>query len=86
MSVNTMASNLTDQVRAFAQISSAPDSDFVRSITVEASGELDPLKTQVDRMVVNLRDNITNAVVRGAAKLVNRRKSELLGYVAHEIK
>lgn len=84
MSVNTMASNLTDQVRAFAQISLAPiDGDFVRSITVEASGELDPLKTHVNRMVFNLRDNITNAVVRGVAKLVNRRKSELLGYVAH---
>jgi len=87
MSVNTMASNLTDQVRAFANISSAPiDSDFVRSTTVEASGELDPLKTQVNQMVFNLRDNITNAVARGAAELVNRRKSELLGYVAHEIK
>ncbi len=87
MSVNIMASNLTDQVRVFAQISSAPiDNDFVPSITVEASGELDPLKTQVNRMVFNLRDNITNAVARGAAELVKRRKSELLGYVAHEIK
>jgi hypothetical protein len=39
-------------------------------------------------MVFNLRDNITNAVARGAAELVKRRKSasELLGYVAHEIK
>jgi hypothetical protein len=37
-------------------------------------------------MVFNLRDNITNAVARGAAELVNRRRSELLGYVAHEIK
>ena len=82
-----MANNLTDQVRAFAQISSAPmDSGCVRSITVEASGELDPLKTQFNRMVFNLRDNITIAVARGAAELVDRRKSELLGYVAHEIK
>jgi hypothetical protein len=39
-------------------------------------------------MVFNLCDNITNAVARGAAELVNRRKSasELLGYVAYEIK
>ena len=82
-----MANNLTDQVRAFAQISSAPiDSDFVHSIPIEASGELDPLKTQINRMVFNLRDNITIAVARGAAELANRRKSELLGYVAHEIK
>jgi len=62
-----MASNLTDQVRAFAQISSAPiDSDFVRSITVEASSELDILKIQVNQMVFDLRDNITNAVARGS--------------------
>ena len=82
-----MASNLTDQVRTFAQISSAPiDSDSVHSITVEARGELDPLKTQVNRMVLNLRDNITSAVAREATHLVHRRKSELLGYVAHEIK
>lgn len=87
MSVNTMASNLTHQVRAFAQISSAPiDSDFVHSITLEDSGELDPLKTQVNRMFFNLRDNFTNAVAMGAAELVNSRKYELIGYVTHEIK
>ncbi|GME84996.1 unnamed protein product [[Candida] boidinii] len=36
--VNTMASNLTTQVRAFAQITAAAtDGDFTRFITVEAS-------------------------------------------------
>ena len=44
MSVNTMASNLTTQVRGFAQISAAAmDGDFSRFITVEASGEMDSL-------------------------------------------
>jgi len=87
MSVNTMANNLTDQVRALAQISSAPiDSDFVGSITVEASGESDPLKTQINRTVFDLHDNITIAVARGAAELIKRGKSELLSYVVHEIK
>ena len=82
-----MARNLTDHVGAFTQISSALiDSDFVRPITVEASGELDPLNAQVNRMVSNLRDNITSAVSREAVRLVNRRKSDLLGYLAHEIK
>ena len=47
MSVNTMASNLTTQVRGFAQISAAAmDGDFSRFITVEANGEMDSLKTQ----------------------------------------
>lgn len=44
MSVNTMAGNLTTQVRGFAQISTAAmDGDFTRVITVEASGEIGPL-------------------------------------------
>ncbi|TCD59989.1 histidine kinase osmosensor [Steccherinum ochraceum] len=56
MSVNTMASNLTTQVRGFAQISAAAmDGDFSRFITVEASGEMDSLKTQINQMVFNLR-------------------------------
>jgi osomolarity two-component system sensor histidine kinase NIK1 len=42
-----MATNLTSQVRAFAQISAAAtDGDFTRFITVEASGEMDSLKTK----------------------------------------
>ncbi len=45
LSVNTMAGNLTTQVRGFAQISAAAmDGDFTRFITVEASGEMDSLK------------------------------------------
>jgi hypothetical protein len=36
-----MASNLTTQVRGFAQISAAAmDGDFTRFITIEASGQL----------------------------------------------
>lgn len=49
LSVNTMAGNLTTQVRGFAQISAAAmDGDFTRFITVEASGEMDSLKTQIN--------------------------------------
>ncbi len=48
--VNTMATNLTSQVRAFAQISAAAtDGDFTRFITVEASGEMDSLKTKINQ-------------------------------------
>ena len=43
--MNTMAGNLTTQVRGFAQISAAAmDGDFTRFITVEASGDMDSLK------------------------------------------
>ena len=87
-SVNTMANNLTTQVRGFAQISAAAmDGDFSRFITVEASGEMDSLKTQINQMVFNLRDSIQkNTAAREAAELANRSKSEFLANMSHEIR
>lgn len=69
--MNTMASNLTSQVRGFAQISAAAtDGDFTRFITVEASGEMDSLKTQINQMVYKLRESIQkNTAAREAAEL-----------------
>ena len=86
--VNTMASNLTSQVRAFAQITAAAtDGDFTRFITVEASGEMDALKTKINQMVFNLRDSIQkNTAAREAAELANRTKSEFLANMSHEIR
>jgi len=83
-----MASNLTTQVRGFAQISAAAmDGDFTRFITVEASGEMDSLKTQINQMVFNLRDSIQkNTAAREAAELANRSKSEFLANMSHEIR
>ena len=88
MAVNTMAGNLTTQVRGFAQISAAAmDGDFSRFITVEASGEMDSLKTQINQMVSNLRDSIQkNTAAREAAELANRSKSEFLANMSHEIR
>ena len=88
MSVNTMAGNLTTQVRGFAQISAAAmDGDFTRFITVEASGEMDSLKTQINQMVYNLRESIQkNTAAREAAELANRSKSEFLANMSHEIR
>ncbi|KAG8737216.1 hypothetical protein FRC12_017224, partial [Ceratobasidium sp. 428] len=88
VSVNTMASNLTSQVRGFAQISAAAtDGDFTRFITVEASGEMDSLKTQINQMVYNLRESIQrNTAAREAAELANRSKSEFLANMSHEIR
>ncbi|CAG8675932.1 10491_t:CDS:2, partial [Acaulospora colombiana] len=87
MSVNTMAANLTSQVRGFAQISAAAtDGDFTRFITVEASGEMDSLKTQINQMVFNLRESLQrNTAAREAAELANRSKSEFLANMSHEI-
>ena len=83
-----MAGNLTTQVRGFAQISAAAmDGDFTRFITVEASGEMDSLKTQINQMVFNLRDSIQkNTAAREAAELANRIKSEFLANMSHEIR
>lgn len=79
--VNTMASNLTSQVRAFADITDcATVGDFTRFITVEASGEMDSLKTKINQMVLNLRESIQkNTSAREAAEYANRAKSEFLG-------
>lgn len=73
-----MATNLTSQVRAFAQISAAAtDGDFTRFITVEASGEMNSLKNKLNQMVYNLRDSIEkNTSARLAAELANRSKSK----------
>ncbi|KAF9582249.1 histidine kinase osmosensor [Lunasporangiospora selenospora] len=83
-----MAANLTAQVRAFASISSAAtDGDFTQFITVEASGEMDSLKTKINQMVYNLRESIQkNTAAREAAELANRSKSEFLANMSHEIR
>ncbi|KAK0245346.1 two-component histidine kinase Le.nik1-like protein [Armillaria nabsnona] len=88
LSVNAMAGNLTTQVRGFAQISAAAmDGDFTRFITVEASGEMDSLKSHINSMVFNLRDSIQkNTAAREAAELANRSKSEFLANMSHEIR
>ncbi|HJZ60971.1 MAG TPA: response regulator, partial [Miltoncostaeaceae bacterium] len=56
-SVNSMASNLTDQVRAIAAVSTAVTSgDLTRSIGVEAQGEVAELKDTINQMILNLRE------------------------------
>ncbi|WP_326581420.1 HAMP domain-containing protein [Actinacidiphila glaucinigra] len=55
--VNELASNLTTQVRAIAEVASAvAQGDMSRSIAVEAQGEVAELKNNVDLMVANLRE------------------------------
>jgi osomolarity two-component system sensor histidine kinase NIK1 len=86
--VNTMAENLTSQVRAFGEITDAAmEGKFTRLITVSASGEMDELKRKINKMVSNLRDSIQrNTAAREAAELANRTKSEFLANMSHEIR
>ena len=86
--VNTMADNLTSQVRAFGEITdSATDGDLTKLITVNASGEMDDLKRKINKMISDLRDSIQrNTTARETAELANRTKSEFLANMSHEIR
>jgi HAMP domain-containing protein/signal transduction histidine kinase/CheY-like chemotaxis protein len=56
-SVNQLASNLTTQVRAMADVATAvTEGDLTRQIAVEAQGEVAELKDRVNQMIANLRD------------------------------
>jgi signal transduction histidine kinase/DNA-binding response OmpR family regulator/HAMP domain-containing protein len=56
-SVNAMANSLTMQVRNIADVAtSVTKGDLTRQITVEAQGELDELKQNINQMIANLRE------------------------------
>src|SRR3954454_4427277 len=55
--VNQLAGNLTSQVRAIAEVSTAvTKGDLTRSIEVEAQGEVAALKDKINQMIINLRE------------------------------
>ncbi len=55
--VNQLASNLTTQVRAIAEVSTAvTQGDLTRAIEVEASGEVADLSDNINQMIANLRE------------------------------
>src|SRR5205085_4659471 len=55
--VNQLAANLTTQVRAIADVSTAvTKGDLTRSIAVEAQGEVAALKDNINEMIVNLAE------------------------------
>ncbi|MBC8071336.1 MAG: response regulator, partial [Deltaproteobacteria bacterium] len=56
-SVNLLAANLTTQVRAIAEVATAvAEGDLTRTISVEARGEVEALKVNINQMIGNLRD------------------------------
>ena len=59
--VNAMANSLTLQVRAIADVATAVTrGDLSREITVEAQGELDQLKNNLNQMIANLKTTTEN--------------------------
>ncbi len=55
--VNAMANSLTAQVRNIADVATAvTKGDLTRQITVEAQGELDELKSNLNQMIANLKE------------------------------
>src|SRR5437762_1121872 len=56
-SVNSMASNLTAQVRNIAEVTTAvARGDLSKKITVDVRGEVAALKDNINEMIVNLKD------------------------------
>ncbi len=55
--VNQLAANLTNQVRAIAEVATAvTEGDLTRSVRVEAQGEVALLKDKVNEMIRNLKE------------------------------
>ncbi len=55
--VNAMANNLTTQVRAIADVANAVTrGDLTRQITIEAQGEIEELRRNLNQMIANLRE------------------------------
>ena len=55
--VNQLANNLTIQVRSIGEVATAvTKGDLTRMITVQARGELDDLKNNLNQMIANLRE------------------------------
>jgi signal transduction histidine kinase/CheY-like chemotaxis protein/HAMP domain-containing protein len=60
--VNELAGNLTRQVRAISEVTSAVAAgDLTRSISVEAQGEVAELKDNINTMVQSLRESVQAA-------------------------
>ncbi len=77
--VNQLAGNLTTQVRAIAEVSTAvTQGDLTRQITVEAAGEVAELKDNINQMIANLRETTSKNAEQDWLKSNLARTSGLL--------
>jgi hypothetical protein len=78
-SVNQLAANLTNQVRAFAEVATAvTDGDLTRQVCVEASGEVADLKDKLNVMIRTLAETTKQNLEQDWLKTNLERLARLL--------
>jgi signal transduction histidine kinase/DNA-binding response OmpR family regulator/HAMP domain-containing protein len=77
--VNQLAANLTNQVRAIAEVATAvTEGDLTRQVRVEASGEVAVLKDLLNEMIRNLRETTRQNVEQDWLKTNRVRFTRML--------
>ncbi len=77
--VNQLAANLTNQVRAIADVATAvTDGDLTRQVKVEASGEVAILKDKLNEMIRNLRETTRQNIEQDWLKTNRERFTRML--------
>jgi signal transduction histidine kinase/DNA-binding response OmpR family regulator/HAMP domain-containing protein len=77
--VNQLAANLTNQVRAIAEVATAvTEGDLTRQVRVEASGEVAVLKDLLNEMIRNLRETTRQNVEQDWLKTHQERFTRML--------
>src|SRR5271154_7108616 len=77
--VNQLAANLTNQVRAIAEVATAvTEGDLTRQVSMEASGEVAGLKDTLNEMIRNLRETTRQNVEQDWLKTNRERFTRML--------
>ena len=77
--VNQLAANLTNQVRAIAEVATAvTEGDLTRQVGVEASGELAALKDTLNEMIRTLRETTRQNIEQDWLKTNRERFTRML--------
>src|SRR6187551_2934612 len=77
--VNQLAANLTNQVRAIAEVATAvTEGDLTRQVRMEASGEVAALKDKLNEMIGNLRETTQRNVEQDWLKTNRERFTRML--------
>lgn len=77
--VNQLAANLTDQVRAIAEVADAvTEGDLTRQVTIEAKGEVAALMNSLNEMIRNLRETTRQNLEQDWLKTNRERFTRML--------